>query len=380
MISFLSIENFKSIRKMDLNCRKINIFLGEPNTGKSNILEALGVLSWCGQSNLQKESQLQTSSRYNEFKVTNIENLASIACESDLLKMQEISSYIRFEKMQNLFFKNQINLPISISIRDSSNSNLNPDILTQTLMITMGGDSCKVIHRHGKDIAEIKGQSGGDEVAELHFSGRVRDVMKKVQDFDHIFYYRFIDLFQFPDPSIAPLKAPYGQNLFSVVMYDKKCLEIMKGLFSSSDFKFVLKPGENRFEFQQEEDNIVYTYPYLISSDTYRHVAFFTVAIASQKNATLIFEEPETHTFPYYTKYLAEQMGRDQSNQFFIVTHNRYLLSTLVEKGSRDSIAVNIVHRKNGETQISQLTDSQISDIICTDPFFDLEGFFGSDD
>lgn len=93
----------------------------------------------------------------------------------------------------------------------------------------------------------------------------------------------------------------------------------------------------------------------------------------------LIFEEPESHTFPYYTKYLAEQIGKDLSNQFFIVTHNRYLLSTLIEKVSKDSIAVNIVHRKKGETQISQLNESQISDIICTDPFFDLEAFLESD-
>ena len=43
-------------------------------------------------------------------------------------------------------------------------------------------------------------------------------------------------------------------------------------------------------------------------------------------------------------------------------------------------IAVNIVHRKNGETHISQLNESQISDIICTDPFFDMEAFLESDE
>lgn len=381
MISHLSIENFKSIRTMDLNCRKINIFLGEPNTGKSNILEALGILSWCGQSKIKKEIPTKITPDYNAFPTTSLSIYQSASSiESEMQKMQEISSYVRFEKMQNLFFKNQINLPIFISIRDSSNPKLNPNFSIQTVMITMGGDSCKVIHRNGIDIDEIKRQSGGAEIAELNFSGRIRNVMRKAREFNYIFFYRFVDLFQFPDPSNAPLKSPYGQNLFSVVMYDKRCLDIMKNLFSSSEFKFVLKPGENKFEFQQEEDNIVYTYPYLISSDTFRHIAFFTIAIASQKNATLIFEEPESHTFPYYTKYLAEQIGNDQSNQFFIVTHNRYLLSTLIEKVSKDNIAVNIVHRKNGETHISQLNESQISDIICTDPFFDMEAFLESDE
>jgi len=48
MITKLSIRNFKSIKELDIDCARVNLFIGEPNTGKSNILEALGVLSWCG--------------------------------------------------------------------------------------------------------------------------------------------------------------------------------------------------------------------------------------------------------------------------------------------------------------------------------------------
>ena len=38
MIKSLVIRNFKSIKYLQLNCKRINIFIGEPNTGKSNIL------------------------------------------------------------------------------------------------------------------------------------------------------------------------------------------------------------------------------------------------------------------------------------------------------------------------------------------------------
>jgi len=365
MISQLIIENFKSIRKLDLNCRKINIFLGEPNTGKSNILEALGLLSWCGQSYIIKNHSTQSFPDSNTF-ATNPPPSQITTDELNLQKMQEIISYIRFEKMQNLFYKNQIFNPISISMYDNR---------FVTGMITMEGDVCVVSYRQGKDLHEIKRQIGGSEITRLDFSGRIKEIKRNPNEFKFIYFYRFIDLLRFPDPSNAPLKAPYGQNLFSVVMYDKKCLDIMKGLFTSSEFKFVLKPDENKFEFQQEEDNIVYTYPYLISSDTFRHIAFYSIAISSQKNATLIFEEPESHTFPYYTKFLAELIANDPTNQFFIVTHNRYLLSTLIEKVSKEHIAVNIVQKNKGETQVYQLTPDQKSDIICTDPFFDLESF-----
>lgn len=40
------IRNFKSIRQVSLeNCERINLFIGKPNSGKSNILEALSLFS-----------------------------------------------------------------------------------------------------------------------------------------------------------------------------------------------------------------------------------------------------------------------------------------------------------------------------------------------
>ena len=45
-ITNIEIKNFKSIRHAEIkDCRRINIFVGSPNVGKSNILEALGLYS-----------------------------------------------------------------------------------------------------------------------------------------------------------------------------------------------------------------------------------------------------------------------------------------------------------------------------------------------
>src|SRR4051812_34555530 len=45
-IKNIEIKNFKSIlhQKID-DCRRVNVFIGYPNVGKSNILEALGLFS-----------------------------------------------------------------------------------------------------------------------------------------------------------------------------------------------------------------------------------------------------------------------------------------------------------------------------------------------
>ncbi len=40
----LHIRNFKSIQSLALECKRVNVFIGKPNVGKSNILEALSLL------------------------------------------------------------------------------------------------------------------------------------------------------------------------------------------------------------------------------------------------------------------------------------------------------------------------------------------------
>ena len=41
MIKRVTVENFKSIEYLEIDCKRVNVFIGEPNSGKSNILEAI---------------------------------------------------------------------------------------------------------------------------------------------------------------------------------------------------------------------------------------------------------------------------------------------------------------------------------------------------
>jgi hypothetical protein len=41
MIGPVQIRNYKSIRGLKFDAKRVNLFIGEPNTGKSNIIEAL---------------------------------------------------------------------------------------------------------------------------------------------------------------------------------------------------------------------------------------------------------------------------------------------------------------------------------------------------
>ncbi len=69
-IDNLEIKNFKSLKHVKLKCKRINIFIGKPNVGKSNLLEVLSLF---------------------------------IAPYCDPNK-KFLEDYVRYEKLRNLFY------------------------------------------------------------------------------------------------------------------------------------------------------------------------------------------------------------------------------------------------------------------------------------
>src|ERR1700754_4610555 len=69
MVKHISIKNFKPLKDISFESRRVNIFIGEPNTGKSNLLEALGVFS---ANYLNQRSILRYRTLYDLFFDNNI--------------------------------------------------------------------------------------------------------------------------------------------------------------------------------------------------------------------------------------------------------------------------------------------------------------------
>ncbi len=81
MIKHLQIKNYKSIKQLDLECSRINVFVGRPNAGKSNILEALALdqlSSFLYQNQLVEEGRINPSAKIDLkriFRVPEAKNL-----------------------------------------------------------------------------------------------------------------------------------------------------------------------------------------------------------------------------------------------------------------------------------------------------------------
>jgi len=322
MITKLSVSNFKSVRQLDIDCKKVNLFIGEPNTGKSNILEALGLLGWLGQSG---EMPLGDS--------------------------------IRFQTMPNLFYDQLLDQDIVVKASTSDKSYPKLDVAFK--------------HEKSKFLFTEK----GNPFRSVTYEGKADYAAMISSKMAVIKLFRFKTLDRYDSNQSESLKPPNGDNLFSVVVSSRILRETMKDFFRKYGLKLVMKPHEKVFELQKEVDDLVFSYPYVLASDTLRRIIFYTVAIASNKESVLVFEEPESNAFPYYTKYLGERIGLDQTNQFFIATHNPYLLSAIIEKARKDDVRVFITYFRDYQTQVKPLTPDQIAELMEADPFFNMDRF-----
>ena len=312
MIESLRIRNFKSIKDIELKCSRINMLIGEPNTGKSNILEALGMLSFLGHGG-----------RLNEF--------------------------IRFETMPDIFFNKSLDDPIQIAF--------------DQMLFTMKFED-------GKFYGTLQ-QEAPIFSSDYHGSIELRQ-QPRLKPFK---FYRFRILKDFTDKPAGPLLPPTGSNLLALIMMSKFVRSTIGDLLGSFGWKLVIKPYEKRIEFQREFDNIVVSLPYISLSDTIQRIIFYLTAILSNKDSVIVFEEPEAHAFPYYTKFLAEQIALDdRGNQYFISTHNPYFLLSVIEKSKMD-VSVFITYLEEGETKVKQLVGKKLEQLLeyDVDVFFNLE-------
>ncbi len=335
MIKELSVKNFKSIKELEIDCKRINLFIGEPNTGKSNVLETLGLLSWCGHY---------------------------------ISGGAPLEEYVRFEGMQNLLYDGLLEGP-PIQIRIG-----NTELVTE---VRFENDSF-CLYFEG-DLEKPKRSSLMTHNC-LDYSGNLSPggVTVPISEFAFIKFYRFEEKQdKFPQISLPFLAPPHGANMFAVVMASKEFRKRVAEFFSNFGFKLVLRTSDRKFEIQKQIEDIVFSYPYVSVSDTLQRMIFYTIAMESNENSTLIFEEPESHAFPDYTVYLGRNIAFDEKNQYFIATHNPYFLLSILEKAPKDDVSVFVTYFEDYQTKVKCLNDEEMSELMVYDPFGNLDRLIG---
>ncbi|RME39303.1 MAG: DUF2813 domain-containing protein [Thermoflexia bacterium] len=324
MIQTLEIRNFKSIRHLRLDCRRVNVFIGEPNTGKSNLLEAIGLFS------------LPYSYAAN------------------------VRDFVRMEKVNQLFYEQVISVPVEIHATwNGSRYSLNIAFDETHYVLILQGPAQEMVF-----LASL------DEDGKIAIRGekRFRKTDRKQGPPVKFYRYRLTPGMAFQRRAETFLLPPWGENLPHVLSVHRALREWCGDLFHSFGLRLVLLPSSDQLQLQGEHERETFiapfALPYTLASDTLQRLVFFFVAMESNRDSALVLEEPEVHAFPLYTKYLAERIGLDESNQYFLSTHNPHFLIPLAEKCLHRDLAVFVTYVREQQTRLHLLTDEELTELL----------------
>ncbi len=323
-IQNIRILNFKSIYDLVVpGCKRINLFIGKPNVGKSNILEALSI-----------------------FSIPFLRENST----------RKLSHLIRLENERELFYNGNIDQDAIIET-DFGYSRLGYNPKEGLIAkVDFFGDSWDNLKIDEKLI--VKGIANHP-----YFEVPV----KKYQYKHNVAYSRGHSKYLIP---------PFGSNLLSIIEDYPELKRQVIQLFKEYKLDIAFDKASQTIKIIQSKDDGIFLIPYNSIADTLQRIIFYKAAIASTTHSILLFEEPEAHSFPPYMSHLTQEMIHKKDNQYFIATHSPFILNDLLEN-ARDELSVYMVDYRNLQTVVNKLTAEQLHDIFQygVDLFTNSESF-----
>ncbi|MBS1512751.1 MAG: AAA family ATPase [Bacteroidetes bacterium] len=329
-IENIEIKNFKSIRHQKIEgCRKINVFIGYPNVGKSNILEALSLMCIANQRFLN----LKSICRYDILLNVFFDGNRKEAIEINTDKFQYILKYIDSSSLDYV-------------VREIDQQPLRVDNTILNLRASVGG----------------------------YFS-TVSDTIESIR-YTNVKKYQFSENAFDSKGDAVILEMPYGSNLALIVRHNQKLRKECGALLSEYKLQLIFDKNDKIVIQKQLDEFTAFQFSMSQIADTLQRLIFHKAAIESNENAVLLFEEPEAHMFPPYIKKLTTDIITDKTNQFFLATHSPYVLDELILDAG-DDLAVYLVDYQNGETIIHHLSSDDLKEVrqYGVDLFFNIESY-----
>ncbi|KAA6313250.1 hypothetical protein EZS27_035947, partial [termite gut metagenome] len=309
------------------------------NVGKSNILEALSLFSL----------------PYLQYA-----------------KKKHIRQFIRVENDSELFFDGNMGNLIEVKTIGSTSVNV-----------------AKILVDNNELLVDLTfkqdGKNGKSGRVRLPFNNLILSTKKIASNyglnpFKSYFYTTTSDKRVFSEHFLVP---PSGSNLMDVVSHLPQLRQDLKTILSEYELKGIFDTRSKEIKIMKEikvdEDiSTVFLIPFCSIADTLQRMIFYKAAIESNQNSILIFEEPESHSYPPYISKVTQDIIYSKSNQFFITTHSPYVINDVLELESvRKELAIYLVDYKDGQTTVKSLDDKELQEIYeyGVDLFFNTETF-----
>ena len=352
-ITTLRIQNFKSIKDVTMTPRRVNIIIGEPNVGKSNILEAISLLG--GMSFDKAEGKF-------------------------------MEGQIRYETIRNLFYDNDWSQEIAVTGEGVGAARLRKageqvEVAFGDGAIVMRGVYSDSIQDNFGSEREKLGESQNDKHPLVNFESRNylhnfvnKDGTASSAEWSNAKPAVYVKKYTFRKQTAhgksydnSFLRPPFGDNLLEVIRAAPSAFKKEIGrFFIPFGLNLALRPEE--LEAQKNVEGVVTAIPYLLIADTLQRLIFYLAAIESNDDSVLLFEEPEAHSYPVYVSQLARRIVESRNNQFFVVTHSPYFITEVLEEMLTNDelapeLAMFVAYYEDYQTKVRQLSDEELRNI-----------------
>jgi AAA15 family ATPase/GTPase len=331
-IKDLRIKNFKSIKDLTLQCKRVNVFIGKPNVGKSNILEALDLA--------------YLSSMLDDNK----------SREEQGLDLINIKDFFRVNSPKDLFYHGGVQEDIEL-------------IFPQEIAIKL-----QYKEEGSRGLFSVETSAGNFTEFDKNF----------IPDKNSTFFlspivpYKYKEHIQYQDSNnyLTSLMPPHGNNMIEFIKSNESFRDFLSDIIDRKDIELNLDEANHKISIQlRRGKNVVYTLPYQALADTLKRIIFYLAAIESKQDI-MTLEEPEVHSFPPYISMLGDKIIAASETQFFIVTHSTVLLTNLIENTPKDELAIFVCSYddKEHQTKARSLSESQLSEALVygVDMFFNI--------
>ncbi|HEX8329243.1 MAG TPA: AAA family ATPase [Hymenobacter sp.] len=373
-IKFLRIQNFKSIKDVTLHPRRVNLIIGEPNVGKSNLLEAMTLLG--GITYEQTEKFMGSFIRYEEPRQLFYDGLLTNTIKVETDQEKALLGWSVFDGLfKSLFISN---FTFGEIINDATFTHRGKTVVlgTDEAVLDDFPELIKQTHIHKPGKSRYMYATFDDEASFKirQYQDRLRIAIKT--------YYFSKQTALGKHYNFNYLSPPQGNNLLDIIQKLPGLRKEISRMFEHYGQKLQVRMNERRLEIIKDQDGVIYSYPYSSVADTLQRIIFYLAAIESNDDAVLLFEEPEAHSFPVYVSKLGRRIVESRNNQFFIDTHSPYLIDGVLEDMLTDEaqageLAVFAAYYEDHQTKVHQLSDEEIRSIRndSIDVFYNMKRF-----
>ena len=356
LIEHLEIRNFKSIRELKLSgFKRINLFIGRPNVGKSNLLEALSLFAipylW--------------NNRVRRLKdLVRLQNPVELFYQGNLSEISFISlkrwQYEEKEECRILYEPDKGELKCTIFISRPNNP-------LHGAVDSFARDGHYPSEQYRVEFTFENNLKGGQS----YFAKEYRDFVQDIKP------YSFKNSIPYRQIQIPFLNPPFGDNILHVLQLMPELRQLYASWFRSYGLRLVLDATNQSLRIQRDIGaDEVFQLPYSSVADTLQRIIFYKTAVASNKNSVLLFEEPEAHAYPPYISEFTQEVIKSKTNQTFIVTHSPLVVEQFLTEAI-DDLGIFMVDFKDGQTVVKGLTTDEIREVYKygMDLFFNGEAY-----